>query len=65
VVPKEIASHFQKDFRRKKLQSKNLYKQNGFDDEIEAKNLNKKEIKKIKENFQDEEWEDWDRYYNH
>ena len=54
-----------KDFRRKKLQSKNLYKQNGFDDEIEAKNLNKKEIKKIKENFQDEEWEDWDRYYNH
>jgi hypothetical protein len=54
-----------KDFRRKKLQSKNLYKQNGFDDEIEAKNLKKKEIKKIKENFQDEEWEDWDRYYNH
>lgn len=23
------------------------------------------EIKKIKQTYEDEEWEDWDRYYNH
>jgi hypothetical protein len=25
----------------------------------------KQEIKKIKQTYEDEEWEDWDRYYNH
>lgn len=25
----------------------------------------KQEIKKIKQGYEDEEWEDWDRYYNH
>lgn len=54
-----------KDFRRKKLQSKNLYKHNHPEDDIEAKSHKKKEIKKIKEDFDNEEWEDWDRYYNH
>lgn len=38
---------------------------NYIDDDKDIKHTQKKEIKKIKESFQDEEWEDWDRYYNH
>ena len=35
-----------------------------LDDEIISRNYEKKHIKKIKESFSDEEWEDWDKYYN-
>ena len=58
-----------KDDRRKKLRLKNNKKRSkssdSYDDDIDIHNLIKKDIKKIKETFQDEEWEDWDRYYNH
>lgn len=54
-----------KDFRRKKLQNKNLHKHSNNEDDFEARSNKKKEIKKIKEDFENEEWEDWDRYYNH
>jgi hypothetical protein len=36
-----------------------------LDDELINKNNAKKEIKKLKESFDDEEWENWDRFYNH
>lgn len=55
-----------KSTRREKIKKKNLRKDFSFDDENQEKNhLHKKELKKIKEEFEDEEWEDWDRYYNH
>lgn len=56
-----------KDSRRKKINLKNNKKHiNSVDDDfIDNKKLSSKEIKKLKESFQDEEWEDWDRYYNH
>jgi hypothetical protein len=55
-----------KDSRRKKINLKNNKKHvNSVDDDfVDNKKLNSKEIKKLKESFQDEEWEDWDRYYN-
>lgn len=56
-----------KDDRRKKIKLKtNKKKVNEFeDDSLYRENIAKKEVKKLKESFQDEEWEDWDRYYNH
>jgi hypothetical protein len=56
-----------KDNRRKKINLKNNKKHiNSIDDDfIENRKLDSKDIKKLKETFQDEEWEDWDRYYNH
>jgi|688.fasta_scaffold92165_4 hypothetical protein len=58
-----------KDDRRKKIKLKNNKKRSksssGYEDDQDVNNLVKKDIKKIKETFQDEEWEDWDRYYNH
>jgi len=56
----------QKEKRREKFNSKkNHYHRIDDNDELRKKNLSKKELKKIKENYQEEEWEDWDRYYNH
>jgi hypothetical protein len=56
-----------KDNRRKKIKLKNNKKHidSVDDDFIDNKKLISKDVKKIKETFQDEEWEDWDRYYNH
>lgn len=56
-----------KDDRRKKIKLKNNKKDIDFvdGDFIDNKKLASKDVKKIKESFQDEEWEDWDRYYNH
>jgi hypothetical protein len=56
-----------KDDRRKKIKLKsNKRKIKEFeDDSLNRENIAKKEVKKLKESFQDEEWEDWDRYYNH
>jgi hypothetical protein len=52
--------------RRQKFTGKKKHtKKDMLDDEIISKNYEKKQIKKIKESFDDEEWEDWDKYYNH
>jgi hypothetical protein len=53
-----------KQSRRNKIKKENV-KKHFFDDEDVRKHNVKKEIKKIKESFEDEEWEDWDKYYNH
>jgi|688.fasta_scaffold02373_15 hypothetical protein len=51
--------------RRQKFTSKKKHnKKDMLDDEIISRNYEKKHIKKIKESFSDEEWEDWDKYYN-
>ena len=63
---REDGQDSRKDYRRKKLENKYHHEKNKiFDDDIQRKTQQKKEIKKIKESFDDEEWEDWDRYYNH
>lgn len=55
-----------KQERRKKFSKpKSKNRDHYADDENNLKNIQKKETKRIKESFQDEEWEDWDRYYNH
>lgn len=55
-----------KEKRREKFNSKkNQNHKIDDNDELRRKNISKKEIKKIKETYQEEEWEDWDRYYNH
>jgi hypothetical protein len=49
--------------RREKIKNKrNKPRYDG--DDFSPKDINK-QIKKQKEDLQDEEWEDWDRYYNH
>lgn len=56
----------EKEKRREKLKTKKTNTNNHIDDEdTTKKNLAKKELKKIKQSYLDEEWEDWDKYYNH
>ena len=57
----------EKEKRREKFKKKHQNGDNYFeeDDINKRKNISKKELKKIKESYQEEEWEDWDRYYNH
>jgi hypothetical protein len=64
---KENEDFDRKDDRRKKIKLKNNKKDIDFIDDnfIDNKKLSSKDVKKIKESFKDEEWEDWDRYYNH
>jgi hypothetical protein len=52
-----------KDFRRKKLRSKNLHKDLGSGDP-EMRVPKQSDSKRIKEELMEEEWEDWDRFYN-
>ena len=60
-------------FDRKEDRRKKLNKKQGsgekpfvFDDDSEKKHVSfKRERQKIKEEVDEEEWEDWDRYYNH
>jgi hypothetical protein len=55
-----------KEKRRAKFNSKKNQSHYVDDnDDLQRKNLSKKELRKIKETYQEEEWEDWDRYYNH
>jgi hypothetical protein len=55
-----------KEKRREKFNSKkHQYSRIEDNDDLRKKNISKKELKKIKETYQEEEWEDWDRYYNH
>jgi hypothetical protein len=49
--------------RRDKIKNKRN-KQRYDDGDFSPKDINK-QVKKHKEDLQDEEWEDWDRYYNH
>jgi hypothetical protein len=44
---------------KKKVNKKEIY-----DDDMIHNHQRKKEIKKLKEHLEDEEWEDWDQYYN-
>lgn len=54
-----------KDSRRDSIQKKKfLDKSQKFNDEIPDINQ-KKQFKKRKQEIDEEEWEDWDRYYNH
>lgn len=58
-----------KENRRQKLsKNKSTKKPDGQEDHETADRPSskiKQEIKKIKQSYEDEEWEDWDRYYNH
>ena len=62
---KNIDEDNEKKPERKPKIKKQYTKKNMLDDEIIANNNAKKEVKKLKESFIDEEWEDWDKYYNH
>jgi hypothetical protein len=53
-----------KQDRRKKFQNKSQKKDWNNDEHIINKKT-KHEIKEKKEHLEEEEWEDWDRYYNH
>jgi len=51
--------------RRKKFQDKNFKKKEHRDEEYNLSKKSKYRVKEHKEDLQNEEWEDWDRYYNH
>jgi hypothetical protein len=53
-----------KQNRRKKLQNKD-HKRPCADDDYIINKKNRHNIKEKKEHLDEEEWEDWDRYYNH
>jgi predicted small lipoprotein YifL len=58
----EFPDKDRKTDRRDKL--KNKRNKPRYDDiDFPPKNVNK-QVKKQKEDLQDEEWEDWERYYN-
>jgi hypothetical protein len=54
-----------KQERRQKIHKHKKKSPSFYDEEDLSHNRIKKEYKKIKETFDDEEWEDWDKYYNH
>lgn len=58
-----------KENRRQKLSKNKVTKKpDGSEDQDmvdKPSSKIKQEIKKIKQSYEDEEWEDWDRYYNH
>ena len=55
-----------KIIRRENIKKKSTEKDFFIDKDNEEQNhFQKKELKKIKESLEEEEWEDWDRYYNH
>ncbi len=51
-----------KDERRKKIQEKSIFKEEKNEPTI-SHSL-KKEFKKKKQDLDEEEWEEWDRFYN-
>jgi hypothetical protein len=51
--------------KRKPKIKKEKVKKHLLDDEKIRSHNAKIEIKKLKEDYDNEEWEDWDRYYNH
>jgi hypothetical protein len=54
-----------KEIRRSKIKNKKKKYTSADEDPLEAKLRKQSEYKKIKQDFEEEEWEDWDRYYNH
>jgi hypothetical protein len=54
-----------KETRRKNLKSKNIKKERELDSFDVPQSEVRKEIKKKKQTLDDDEWEDWERYYNH
>lgn len=54
-----------KEDRRQKINKKFSYRDAMPDDDYPKSNHMNRERKKIREEFDEEEWEDWDRYYNH
>lgn len=59
----EFPEKDRKNVRREKIKHKRN-KPRYDEGDFSPKDINK-QIKKQRENLQDEEWEDWDRYYNH
>lgn len=54
-----------KQSRRKNIQNKTQKKSQSEDEDYFVSKKNKHNIKEKKEDYANEEWEDWDRYYNH
>lgn len=54
-----------KQIRRDSLKHKFSKKEFDTDDNQKKQNFDKKQIKKLRETMDDDEWEDWERYYNH
>ncbi len=54
----------QKNQRKQNLELKKKEKRPKSQDQ-DARPLDKKIRQKTKEAYEEEEWEDWDRYYNH
>ena len=54
----------QKNQRKKNLETRKKAK-NPKDQDIETRSLEKKARQQMKEAYDEEEWENWDRYYNH
>ena len=54
-----------KQDRKKKFQTKIQKKDLDNSDEYIVNKKHKHKIKEKKEHLKEEEWEDWDRYYNH
>lgn len=52
-----------KEVRRKKLQEKSMFKEDDKNEKTISNSL-KKEFKKKKLEIDEEEWEDWERFYN-
>jgi AAA+ superfamily predicted ATPase len=53
-----------KSERRNKLNKKHHIKKTFIDDDVMGQQNAKKELKRIKESLEEEEWRDWDQYYN-
>lgn len=51
--------------RKPKSNKKTHIKKTMLDDDVISNSNAKKHIKKVKQSFEDEEWQDWDKYYNH
>lgn len=54
----------EKKHRKPKFKKQHIKKHMLDDDQIKQSNA-KKQVKKMKEDLDNEEWENWDQYYNH
>ena len=54
-----------KQERRQKIHKYKKKNSSFYGEEDKPVGKVKPEYKKIKESFEDEEWDDWDKYYNH
>lgn len=60
--PQQEPERDDKEIRRNKIQEKNIFKEEKTEPTI-SHSL-KKEFKKKKQEIDEEEWEEWDRFYN-